>query len=226
MQCCTATASGLSNRATIWLSQPISIQQGTDIICTWKDRSVTVYKEGVRKTPGNFDGNIDQCFIRFFIKNDFSIWYYRNFLAALVRIYPPLELWSNVLTSFVMRSIVSEGYDSIICSRRGNFRRASSEFIFSAFNMFSTKWTGSANRSGNWLSVALQPKRKRLIEGRSAIFLNSVSFYTRTMYTVSAQIIFNILECLRPLWTILTIIEQTWVTALNKVCLNVMEYLD
>lgn len=52
-----------------------------------------------------------------------------------------------------MRSSVSEGYDSMICSRRGNLRRASSEFIFSAFSMLSTTWTGSANRSGNWLSV-------------------------------------------------------------------------
>lgn len=42
----------------------------------------------------------------------------------------------------------------MICSRRGNLRRASSEFILKAFSMLCTRWTGSAGESGKLVSAA------------------------------------------------------------------------
>lgn len=70
-----------------------------------------------------------------------------------------------------MRSSVSDGYNSMICSRRGNLRRASSEFIFSAFNMFSTTCIGSTRRSGNWVSVTVNNSNQHL---REEIILSEV----------------------------------------------------
>lgn len=118
MQCCTATASGLSNNATIWLIQPISIQQGTDAIYIWKSLFMTKSQVWFLIHQGNSNHDIYKHLL-YGNTSSQSVFLWRINLLRIIDISwlyqrrkeprPHMNFGLKTLTSFVMRSIASEG---------------------------------------------------------------------------------------------------------------------